>query len=209
MALVRLADDGDIAEQDREVAESGLAQYGQLLETWRAILRKPGLMSAYLPFLRAVAGPGVLDTRIKELTATYVGALNNCRYTLSHRAASANRQGVPEQDVVAAVSEMWDSFSERERVALDATKELTLQPSQIAYDIERSPLNADTRAGLREHFSDEELVELLMSISIWNGLARWHRVMEFELDMPAAPAAIDFAEPSDALGGTEEGSNQE
>lgn len=195
MALVPLVTEAQIADVDRDAADSGLAQYGRLLETWRAILTRPGLMSTYLPFLRAVAGPGVLDPRIKELTATYVGALNGCRYTLSHRATSARNKGISDDDIVAAVSERWDDFSERERIALMATHQLTTRMTVVPYDLDRSPLTPSTKQQLREQFSDEELVELLMSVSIWNGLARWHRVMEFDLDMPAAPEAVDFSDP--------------
>jgi hypothetical protein len=32
-----------------------------------------------------------------------------------------------------------------------------------------------------------------MSVSLWNALARFHRVMDFELDMPAPPPALDPA----------------
>lgn len=192
MALIELVDDDGVAPEDRDVVESGREQYGRLLETWRALLHRPGLFAAYLPFLRQVAGPGVLDTRIKELTATYVAALNGCRYTLSHRAGSAARMGVPEEAIVAAVREEWDSFTDRERVALTVAQQLTTRMTVVPYDLAHSPLTPSTREELRASFSDEELVELLMSISMWNGLARFHRVMEFDLDMPPAPEAIDF-----------------
>lgn len=191
MALIDIVDDGAESAKDREAVESGRQQYGQLLATWRALLHRPGLFAANLPFLRQVAGPGVLDVRIKELTATYVAALNGCRYTLSHRAASAARAGIAEQSVVAAVREAWESFTERERAALTAARQLTTQPPVVSYSDRTSPLTADVRAQLTANFSDEELVELLMSISMWNGLARFHRVMEFDLDMPAAPASVD------------------
>ena len=88
MALIRLAELEELDGTPREVAESGLAQYGQLLNTWRAIMNKPDLFGAYLPFLRQVAGPGVLDMKIKDLSAMYVGYLNHCRYTVSHRSTS-------------------------------------------------------------------------------------------------------------------------
>lgn len=195
MALIELMAAGAEAAEDREAVESGRQQYGQLLETWRALLHRPGLFSAYLPFLRRVAGPGVLDTRIKELTATYVAALNGCRYTLSHRAASAARNDVPESAVVDAVREEWEAFTDSERAALTVARQLTTQPTVVPYDEQISPLTPQARADLRAHFSDGELVELLLSISMWNGLARFHRVMEFDLDMAPAPEAIDPEPP--------------
>ncbi|MDT5053405.1 MAG: hypothetical protein QOF66_1771, partial [Mycobacterium sp.] len=40
-------------------------------------------------------------------------------------------------------------------------------------------------------FDPRELVELTMSISVWNALSRFHRVMEFDLDMPEPPPAVE------------------
>ena len=58
MSYVRLADIEDLQGAARDVAESGRAQYGQVLNTWQALMNKPDLFAAYLPFLRQVAGPG-------------------------------------------------------------------------------------------------------------------------------------------------------
>jgi len=30
-----------------------------------------------------------------------------------------------------------------------------------------------------------------MTVSVWNSIARFHRVMNFELDMPAAPEGVE------------------
>jgi hypothetical protein len=32
-----------------------------------------------------------------------------------------------------------------------------------------------------------------MSIAVWNALSRFHRVMDFDLDMPAPPPYLDPA----------------
>ncbi len=183
---------------DIEMAESGLAQYGRLLHTWQAIMNKPGLFGAYLPFLRAVAGPGSLPKGLKELSALYVAHLNNCRYTVSHRgnATLANERTPDEMRLV--VSGDWTSFDDATRAALQATREITLLPPLVAYDADPAVLAPETREALRSHFDDEQIVELVMSISIWNGLARFHRTMQFTLDMPAAPEGVDLPLPDGA-----------
>ena len=40
-------------------------------------------------------------------------------------------------------------------------------------------------------FSDAQLVELLLGISLWNELARVLRALDLPLDMPEPPPAID------------------
>lgn len=191
MALVNLVDPETLTGTPREVADSGIEQYGQALNTWRAIMNRPDLFAAYLPFLRQVAGPGVLDPVLKDLSALYVGTLNNCQYTASHRSSSARAKGVSDETMRQVVNGEWDALAERDRIALQYTRELTLGPSQLHFSDAPQIASQSLLDALKEHFSDEEIVELTMSISIWNALSRFHRVMGFELDMPIAPEGVN------------------
>ncbi len=191
MALIKLVDPETLEGGPREVADSGIAQYGQALNTWRAIMNKPELFEAYLPFLRQVAGPGVLDGQLKDLSALYVGYLNNCQYTASHRSTSARAKGVTDEQMRDVVAENWSQMTPREKVALELTKAMTLDPTQLSYGQAPQIASAELRAQLAEHFSDEEILELTMSIAVWNALSRFHRVMGFDLDMPEAPEGVN------------------
>jgi alkylhydroperoxidase family enzyme len=48
----------------------------------------------------------------------------------------------------------------------------------------------DVLASVKEHFTDVEILELAMTIAMWNALSRFHRVMDFDLDMPEAPEGV-------------------
>jgi AhpD family alkylhydroperoxidase len=194
MAWVELLGIEDVEGTAREMAESGQAQYGQVLNTWAALLNRPEMFAAYLPFLRSVAGPGTLDPKLKDMSAFLVGVLNNCRYTVSHRAASAQRNGVDEATLLAVASGQWSDFDDTTRAVLRFTEELTTLPSVVSYN--DSPLVVDqaTLDELASALTDAQRVELTMSVSVWNALARFHRVMGFELDMPEPPHGTDPAE---------------
>jgi AhpD family alkylhydroperoxidase len=191
MSLVALAELDSLEGLPREVAESGLAQYGQLLNTWKAIMNKPDMFAAYLPFLRQVAGPGELDPVLKDVVALYVAYLNNCRYSASHRSTSARAKGVTDETMQHAVSGDWSGFDSRTQHALTFAKELTLLPSQVSYSELPQAVLPETLAAVRADFSDVELLELCMSVAMWNALARFHRVMDFEFDMPEAPEGVN------------------
>jgi AhpD family alkylhydroperoxidase len=177
----------------REAAESGRQAYGQLLETWRALFHVPSVFSAYLPFLRAVAGPGSVDASLKDLTAVLVGALNGCRYTVSHRTASARRNGVDDVAIIAAATQQWDAFEPATRAAMCFTRQVTLDPVRTAWSHRPQAVDDELLAEMKSFFTDQQLVELTLSIALWNALARFHRTMGFDLDMPVPPAAIDPA----------------
>jgi AhpD family alkylhydroperoxidase len=186
----------DLGEPARTAAVSGQEQYGQLLNTWRALFHRPEIFAAYLPFLRSVAGPGRVDPVVKDLSAMLVGVLNGCRYTVSHRCASARRNGVSETDLIAAAAGQLDMFAPPVRAALMFTRQLTLAPPGTPWTVRPAGVTDDVLDDVAAHFDEGQRVELAMSVSVWNALSRFHRVMQFELDMPAPPPAVDPAVPS-------------
>jgi AhpD family alkylhydroperoxidase len=177
-SLVPLLTEDEFAEVDRPALGAGVAAYGQVLNTWAAIGHSPGLFSTYLPFLKQLNAPGALGLRIKDLTAVRVAVLNQCAYTSSHRCSAALANGVSVEDLGAVAAGDLERFTERERVALALAEEVTVKLATAA---------AEEAARV---FEAAELVELVMCISIWNALSRYHKVMGFELDMPPAPAAV-------------------
>ncbi len=190
MALVSPRTVDEAADIDRPALDAGVGAYGQVLNTWGAILNSPGLFAAYLPFLRQVNGPGALDQRVKELSAVRVAILNHCEYTTSHRITSALAQGIPEDDITAAATGSGAGLSERERAALDLAEQLTTEVPRVSRSVSRTGVSTVVRERAAELFDERELVELTFGISVWNALSRFHRVMDFELDMPDLPTAI-------------------
>jgi len=193
MALIRLVDKDEVPTEVRAVFESGEQKYGKILNTWRAIAHNPAIFRAYLPFLMAVFAPGALDQRIKEISAVRVGILNHCRYTVSHRVNSSRNQGISDKDLIGLLNPAQHNFSPAEQAAMDFTDELTTQVDDVSYVENPQGVKAETLQRLKAHFSDAEISELALSVSLWNALARFHRVMDFELDMPVPPAEIDTA----------------
>ena len=193
MALVPLRELDEMDPVDRSTAEAGSQASGRVLHTWQAIANQPKLLSVYLPFVRAVTGPGELDQPIKELVAIRVGVLNHCRYTVSHRCTSARAQAVAEEDMAAVAKGDYSEFPAKLRLALEFTDAVTLEVPATPRPDSAAGISSDLRSRVAAAFTPGELVELLMSISVWNGLARFHRVMDFDLDLPAAPQSVQDA----------------
>lgn len=191
MALVDLIDASRAAAVDRGALDSGIEQYGLVLNTWGAILNRPGLFSAYLPFLRIVAAPGSVDPVLKDASALLVGHLNGCRYTVTHRFASATRNGASEQMLADVVDGNWSGLLPPWRRVLELTRVMTALPTMIPYSVQSQLAEPDLLAEVRQDWTAEQLVELTMSISVWNALSRFHRLMGFDLDMPHAPEGIE------------------
>jgi AhpD family alkylhydroperoxidase len=191
VALVPLPEKESMDPADLPAIETGLAAFGHMLYTWQAVANVPGLFSKYFPFLRTLTGPGPLDQRIKEITAVEVAILNHCRYTVSHRCFSAQGKGVTEEDLVKIAQGDLASFSEKERLALEFTRAVTLDVPAVTAAENATGIDEALRERVRAAFEPEQLAELLMSVSLWNALARFHRVLDLEPDLPDAPAEVD------------------
>ena len=188
--LVDLVAKEDAPPEVRAVFEGGEAQYGRILHTWQALAQRPEIFVAYLPYLRSIVGPGALEQRTKELVEVRTAVLNRCLYSTSHRVRSAKAAGVPEDDLVAVARGELERFDEPERIALELCDELTLRMSSVPYADAPQLVDAALLERLRAAFTDPQIVELVATIGIWNALARFHRVMGFDLDMDAPPEAI-------------------
>jgi alkylhydroperoxidase family enzyme len=188
--LVGLVTKDEAPTEVREVFEGGEAQYGRLLHTWQALAQRPEIFVAYLPYLRSIVGPGELEQRVKELVEVRTVVLNRCLYSTSHRVRSARAQGVPEEDLVAVARGDLDGFSEAERTALELCEELTLRPPDVPYAQAPQLVDGGLLERVRASFTEPQIVELVATIGLWNALARFHRVMGFDLDMDPPPDAI-------------------
>ncbi|MFF3877547.1 carboxymuconolactone decarboxylase family protein [Streptomyces sp. NPDC001978] len=191
MSFVPLLTADQFSSVDQSTLTKGVDAYGQVLNTWAAIGNSPGLLATYLPFLRQLNGPGALEERVKELVAVRVAVLNHCRYTTSHRYTSALAKGVGPDDLTAIAKGELERFTERERLALQLAEEMTISLPMVPVGRGTTGVSASVRDDVQRVFDAAQRVELVMCISIWNALSRFHRVMALDLDMPAPPALVE------------------
>ena len=188
--LVGLVSKEDAPPEVRAVYDQAEPVYGRLLYTWQALAQRPEIFTAYLPYLRSIIGPGELEQRIKELVEVRTVVLNRCLYSTSHRVRSARAAAVPDEDIIAVARGELDGFDARERLALELAQALTVAPASVRYADAPQLVPQEMLVRLREAFSEPAIVELVATIGLWNALARFHRVMGFELDMDAPPDEV-------------------
>ncbi|MEV7992097.1 carboxymuconolactone decarboxylase family protein [Streptomyces sp. NPDC086077] len=191
MSLVPLVTSAQFSPDDQPALTQAVQAYGEVLNTWAGIGNSPGLLATYLPFLRRLNGPGALEGRVKDLVAVRVAVLNHCRYTASHRCTSALAGGVEVDELAAVADGELEGFTELERLALRLAEEMTVALPNVPVTEGLTGVSTSLRDEVQRRFSPAALVELVMCISMWNALSRFHRVMDFELDMPKPPAPVE------------------
>ncbi len=193
MALIELVEKEQAAPEVRKLYEKGEAVTGLVMETWKAIAHNPPVFQSYMSYVQAIFKPGPLDQRTKDLIAVRICYLNQCLYSLSHRVHSARKQGISEADLAGLTDPTTHDFTVREQAALAFAEELTLNVGTVPYAESKQAVDRETLAAVKEYFNDAEINDLAVAVGLWNMLTRYHRVMDFDLDMPVPAPPLDIS----------------
>lgn len=191
MTWIELVDPETAEGELAEAFAAGEAIYGKVLEAWKAVAHVDGAFQHYLPYLRAAVGPGRVDARIKDLTAIRVALLNGCRYSVSHRVSAARKAGVEDSEIVGVADPDAAGYEERLLAAMAFAEELTLAPATTPPSQAPQAVGRATLERMKASFIDPEIAEIALSVSLWNALSRFHRVLALPMDMDDPPAELD------------------
>ena len=130
---------------------------------FRTMANRPEVLKTFVPFYGAVVGPGSVERRIKELIYLTCSFANQCGYCMAAHSASGRKAGITEEELRALQTGQDQGFSEPERAAIRYARELT-----------RTANARETRQGLSEHFSDEQVVEITLVAAMANFTNRFN-----------------------------------
>lgn len=137
---------------------------------------RPEIARAVLALIRAVVRnpDGTVDPALRWMVAHVSSLSNGCSYCSAHTFKNGADNGVP-QDKLDAIWEFETSpvFSEPERAALRVALTGGQCPSYAA---------PEDVAALREHFSDEQIVEIGAVIALFGFNNRWNALMETDVE---------------------------
>ena len=104
-----------------------------------------------------------LDGTFKTMLFWIVSRANNCTYCQGHQEVKLKGDGVQE-DTIAALDGDWSEFTPAERAAFAFALKLTREPHALA--------DADVD-GLRPHYNDLQILEIVMTVAGNNATNRW------------------------------------
>ncbi|VTR95032.1 carboxymuconolactone decarboxylase : Uncharacterized protein OS=Singulisphaera acidiphila (strain ATCC BAA-1392 / DSM 18658 / VKM B-2454 / MOB10) GN=Sinac_2543 PE=4 SV=1 [Gemmata massiliana] len=104
-----------------------------------------------------------LDNTFKVQLFWIVCRTNNCQYCQGHQESKLLRAGQKE-DEIAALDGDWKSFTEAQQAAFAFARKFTYEPNR---------LNDADIDGLRKHYKDVEILEMILSMAGNNAINRW------------------------------------
>jgi uncharacterized peroxidase-related enzyme len=134
---------------------------------FRTMANRPEVLKNFVPFYGAVMGPGSVDRRVKELVYLTCSFTNQCAYCSAAHVASGKRAGIGEEELAALRAGRDDGFSAAEQAAIRYARELT-----------RTANARESGAALREHFNDEQIVEITLIAATANFTNRFNNGLE-------------------------------
>ncbi|GAA6154791.1 carboxymuconolactone decarboxylase family protein [Pyruvatibacter sp.] len=160
---------------------------GFLPNSMLIMARKPGLVEAFAGLGALIQGPSSLPDEIKRMVAFMASRAAGCVYCQTHTHHQAANAGIGAEKLDAIWAyETSDLFSEGERAALRVAQGAGQAPNAVT---------ADDMAALKQHFTDEQIVDLVAVISMFGFLNRWNDTFATQLEAdPTAHAKAHMAE---------------
>ena len=166
------------------VFEHFVGTLGMVPTSLLTMQRMPALAKATIAMNKAVFAPdGMVDLGFKRLIGHMASAAAGCQYCKAHTTLSATRHGI-DNEKMAAIYEYRTSslFSAKERAALDFALAAASVPNGVTDDI---------YGALAEHWTEDEIVEILGVVCMFGVFNRWNDSMASTLE----DDAIAIAEP--------------
>ena len=186
MALIPYADPQSAPNEVRELLEV-LPD----LHVFRMVAQAPSLFGPWLALGGAILATLELDPLLRELAILQVACTVGCEYErLQHGAIAAGVGATSEQvTLLATAGESRDqdavnrAFTPVQRAVIGFTDQLA-RPGRSS---EREVV------ALREHLSDRCIVELVLVVGHYLGIALLAETVRLDLDEPAQMAVVDLA----------------
>ena len=147
----------------------------------QTMVRRPNIVRAFMQLNQAVLYEGTVDEELKMLVSLIASQVAGCRYCQAHMANLSKIYEASEEKI----SHVWnyeesDLFTDAEKAALKLAYYGAMSPSQSSQE------HFDE---INKYYDENEIVEIVATISLFGFLNRWNDTMATEIEeLPAMVA---------------------
>ena len=143
--------------------------FGRMPSFVGLMARVPDALTHFLPLYSAVIDQGLVEAKYKELAYLKTAQVNGCEYCFRAHSASGKKNGVTEDQIKAL------TFFGRSHVFDQKEKAVLLYAERVTRGA--SALRPAALQELKQYFSDDQIVELTLTIAIANFTNRFNDAM--------------------------------
>lgn len=174
MARVTFLDKEQVCDELQKIFENIETRGGKVLNLFKTVAHCPVIGPEFLRLGNSILRKGALPRQLRELAIIRVGFLAKARYEVTQHIPIARHVGLTDL-VIEALACDWrecDHFNPEQRAVLQYTDE-------IAENIRTAD---DTFQAVREFLSEEQVVELTITIGYYGMVSRILESLQVELE---------------------------
>jgi len=118
-----------------------------------------------------------LSEHFKYRLALVASRDNECTYCTAHHVGTLKRRWGYEEEELHRTLRLEDAEDEREAVAFEFAHQASLDPAGVSEDL---------RARLAQHFTPQEVMEIVLVVGFWKMYNTMHTAMDAPLEDPVA-----------------------
>ncbi len=176
MARVRDIDISEVPENIRPIYKRFSNEYGPFLNQVKVFAHRPPALKHIMGLLLELKDDNVLPARYLEIALVVVSRLNQCDYCVTHHAPRLIAEGLSSDTVAAILDIDCPGLDPIDRLVRDFSVQVTQTPGQI-----RDQIFDD----LRQHFTEEQIVELVLRIALCGFFNRFNDALQIETEAEA------------------------
>ena len=167
--------DGELPSELAPDFDIILKSNGYIPFSYKVLAHRPNILKALMDLSKAVIrDEGAVDRGFRFLIAYISSRTRGCQYCQAHNIKSADRWGISED----RLNEVWtyetsSLFSKAERAALSFAQAAATVPNHVDDGLFDE---------LREHWTDEQIVEITAVVSLFGWMNCFNDVLHVNLD---------------------------
>ncbi len=185
MARVRDVEIDEVPDDAKPVYQRYVSEYGPFQNQAKVFAHRPIALKHIMGMLLEMSDNPILDKRYLEIAIVTVSEINKCDYCVAHHGPKLMAHGLPRETVAAILEPDCPGLGEVDRLVRDYA-------AQVTHDHNRVRDTLFDR--LREHFSEEQIVELTLRITLCTFFNKFNDVMQLDMEDAASAWASEAAE---------------
>ena len=173
MARVRDIAIDEVPEAVRPLYRRYAEEYGPFLNQVKIFAHRPAALKHIMGLLLELADEAVLPKRYLEIALVVVSKLNECSYCVAHHTPRLVEQGLGAETAARILDPEVPGFDAVDRLVRDYAVQVTTNANRMRDAIFDQ---------LRQHFSEEQIVELTLRIALCGFFNRFNDALQIGME---------------------------
>ena len=176
----------DLEGSARSVYERILDGYGPYRNMLSAFAHRPPALDHIFSYLLQSKADGLISPRLLEIAMLTASKAHTCEYCVAHHEPKSLEQGLSQETIDRLLDDDVPGLNEVERLVRDYALLVTRDAARVTDKL---------HARLREHFSQEQVVELTIRIALCSFFKRFNEALDVvaEDDVALEFAPVEYA----------------